>query len=541
MKKIKFIIFSLITLLTFSCSDDFLNYVDQNKISADVFYKSTTQLRQATAPLYNIVWHSYNEKAAMSIGDALGGNVECPWQTQINTYARFKITSLDPFLAEAWNSFFRVVNQSNLFIRNVKTNASSDISAKDLQAAIAEAKFMRATAYFDLVQVWGPVPIIENPDSVVKVVKVPLNKVEDVYKFIINDYKYAIANLPLTDVPGRVTQWSAKGMLSKVYLTYAGYNRPDGVKNQAMLDSAKVYAADVCKNSGLELYPDYAKLFMTQYENSSESLFALQWVYTPSGGGDASNAWQAYYAYSAAVTGVGDGWGGAVRASLDLMYEYEKDPIDTLRRNASVFVEGAYYPEIGRNKGGTYYASTSPAIKKYVIGSPEDNNGQVAIMSTGINSYILRLADVYLIYAEAILGNNLETTNADALLYLNKVRARAKVDPITSITPEKIRHERRVEFAFEQQAGYDLIRWAQSNNEATIQQYLISQNRARGYGWYRELQNGSHFVLGGLWETSVDPSANIRRQDVIKLPYPEGDRIQNPYFDLEPVSYNFND
>jgi hypothetical protein len=148
----------------------------------------------------------------------------------------------------------------------------------DKNAAIAEAKFMRAVAYYHLAVYWGAVPIIEDNSKLIENPLLPRNIVSDVYKFAANDLTYAAQYLPNTDEKGRVTTWSAQGMLGKVYLTMAGVGKSGGSRDQALLDSAKKYAGNVCKNSGLTLLPNYADLFKAQNNDNQESLFALQWA-----------------------------------------------------------------------------------------------------------------------------------------------------------------------------------------------------------------------------------------------------------------------
>ena len=136
-----------------------------------------------------------------------------------------------------------------------------------------------AMAYYQLAILWGAVPIIEDNSKLISQPLLYRNKVEDVYKFIALDLTFAAQNLPTSNDAGRVTTWSAQGLLSKVYLTMAGLGQSgDGTRNQAYLDSAKLYAGNVCNKSGLALLDNYADLFKSQHNNNSESLFALQWA-----------------------------------------------------------------------------------------------------------------------------------------------------------------------------------------------------------------------------------------------------------------------
>jgi hypothetical protein len=113
---------------------------------------------------------------------------------------------------------------------------------------------------------------------------------------------------------------------------------------------------------------------------------------------------------------------------------------------------------------------------------------------------ILRLADVYLVYAEAILGNNGTTSDGDALKYFNKVRARAGVDIVTAITPTLLRTERRVELAFEGQYWIDLVRYS----------YYDPTNAVK----FLNDQDATH----GRISFTYDPKTKIATRDTIAPP-----------------------
>ncbi len=100
------------------------------------------------------------------------------------------------------------------------------------------------------------------------------------------------------------------------------------------------------------------------------------------------------------------------------------------------------------NTIGNGYGSDHAYVKKYVIGSPVDNGGLGSQQNENISTYMLRLPDVYFAYANAILGNNPSTTDADALKYFNAVRIRAGIAPKSFITYRDILQEKKIEFAF---------------------------------------------------------------------------------------------
>jgi hypothetical protein len=134
-----------------------------------------------------------------------------------------------------------------------------------------------------------------------------------------------------------------------------------------------------------------------------------------------------------------------------------------------------HYPELNAAEGG--YTATYPTMKKHIIGNEVDNNAPAMTPLSSIeHNALLRLADVYLVYAEAILGNNSTTSNADALLYFNMVRERAGVDPVMELNMDVIFDERRIEFACEGQYWLDLVRLSYFNSVKAIDR-LSNQQR----------------------------------------------------------------
>ena len=138
-------------------------------------------------------------------------------------FTNFKVTALSENLANAWTGFYSVITMANAVISDVQTKCSNSVSERAKRTAIAEARLMRACAYFYMVRLWGPVIIIEDNDKVVANPMQPLHREEDVLELVIRDLTYAVENLPeVATAKGRVNAWGAKGMLAKVYLARSG-------------------------------------------------------------------------------------------------------------------------------------------------------------------------------------------------------------------------------------------------------------------------------------------------------------------------------
>ena len=462
-----------------SCKKDFLERPPIDQLTSGNFYKTNEEIRAATAPLYNIVWFDYNDKAFMAFGEARGGNLNSNDRT---AYIQFAVSSTDQgTLLPGYKSFYKIVAQSNTIMQAIRDAQNSTASEAVKNEGLAECRFMRALAYYNLVSNWGAVPIVY--DNVTQIGNgLRRNTIEDVWKFIIRDLTFSAKNLPATPhAQGRLSKWSAEGMLARMYLTRSGVGST-GNRRQTDLDSAKFYAGDVMQNSGLTLLANYGDLFKGSYNNSDhvnpnpEALFALQWAPTNSPWG-INNSFQAYVAFDPSITQTGDGWGAAQGISADLLKYYIANPADSFRRKATSMFNKDVYPELNAANGGTTVNGTSMAyIKKYVVGSPADNGGKGNFMAAYINTYMLRLSEVYLIYADAVLGNNAQTSDAMALQAFNAVRTRARIATKTSITFADIFQEKRIELAMEGVAWNEILRWYYFN-PAAAKAYVLAQDR----------------------------------------------------------------
>ena len=479
MKYVKHIYIKLITILPLAfvgaCSEDFLERPPKDSIVDAGFYQTDDQVLASTALLYSKVWFDYNDKASYNLGDFRAGTAFSAWNDRGNVL--FNTTGNTPENGSAWRSFFIVVGQSNLAIQNIQKYAGPSVSPAVKKHAIAEARFMRALAYRFLVMNWGAVPVIENNLTLLSDTTVQRNTPKSVWKFITGEMRQIAEDLPEKPVRvGRLTRWSAEGMLARFYLTRSGVEAgASGQRNQVFLDSAKYYADRVITLSGASLLPNYANLFLYPYDNNAESLFSLQWVYSPGAWGT-QNSTPAYLAYGPDIAN-GDGWGGDKGATWWVMQQYEgiKTVSETVlqgrtvdqRLKATFMLPGASYPEITQTIPGGNQKLVFPftgtdnnfiAIKKYITGKAADVGGHAAQQNYGHDTYMMRLAEMYLTYTEAVLGNNATTNDVKALQYFNQVHTRAGLSPVTGpLTFDQIFKERIVEFAMEGMAWYDLV------------------------------------------------------------------------------------
>lgn len=538
MKLNKIILTALaISSLMISSCEDFLEIQPNDRLTLDNYFTSNAELKAATAPLYSKVWFDFNDKFYYALGDGRANNLFAPYSDYIYPFTNFTETSLTGPLVLAWSSLYNVVGQSNNTINNIQ-KFSSNVTEAEKNEAIAEARFMRGTAYWYLASLWGDVILIEDNIPLVDNPIVNTNPRNDVFEFTIRDLEFAAKHLPATtSQKGRLNKWSAYGMLSRVYLSYAGLkdvsDRNGGVRNTQYLELARKAAKVVCEESGLELNEDYAELFSLTGNNNSESLFALQWV-----GGSTEygiiNSQQAYFAWDSEITGDDAAWGYFTYASWDMIREYNSK--DTLRLNATFATYGVEYPELNKAAGGYTYDKTDRCnVKKGVVGSTKDTEGVAQRMNSGLTTKMLRLAEVYLIYAEAILGNDASTNDPVALEYFNKVRKRAGMSELNSITYNDIRYERRIELAMEGQYWYDLVRRSYYRQQEVLNYLNDTQMRSVEY----EYDTGSKKYIEG--DTNTAQQVAVATAKTLLLPYPESELIQNPLLREEPVPYTFEE
>lgn len=519
-----FAILCCILFLAAACKKSFFETPPQDALSLENYYKTNEQVKAATNALYNSPWFDWNNKSSWCISELLSGNGHT-YSSDVINFGNFSVTADNPQLLSAWNAMFTVVAQSNAILSNLPARVSPVVSSSVLKNALGEAHFMRGVAYFNLVRCWGNVPIVENSLDYISNYKINTNPVTDIYKFVINDLKFAEANCDVMLRTGSVSQGhvssgSASAMLAKVYLYRQNY------------DSARYYAEKVINSGEFKLYgidipgKTYADLFKTANNNNEESVAAMQWL-----GGSAyghGNSRQAYFSWTTAITGTGDGF-GTMTGSIDLQTAYEAGD---LRRKSTLMYPGDHYDELDQANGGYTVPANAASqgsqllIKKYVVGTPADNGGKGGFMSAANNTYIMRYADILLIEAEAVLAGAASTSAPEALIPFNNIRKRAGLIPRTVITQNDIWHERRMEFAIEDDYWFDLCRMDGFNAGSHPKAIAVISNQERGIY--------STTVPVVIWSQKYTPTdANFL------LPYPTSEAILNPLLLAVPVPYHF--
>ena len=425
-----------------SCKKSFLEHPATANATLDVYYNNAEQVNGATGLLYNQPWGDWFDKAFSSVGDVLGGTVTgAAGNDQYNSFYNFNIQSTDGLIGLTWKACYKAAGQASVLIQSFETKKGQVADPSFLTLGIAEARFIRGFAYFYIGRTFGDAPIVSDPVALTEPGKylVPRYLQKDVLRFALEDLKFAEENLPAVAYqPGRVTKYAAKGMMAKVYLYLKDYT------------NAKLKAKEVityANSSGLVgLYDNYGKMFTSSAANNNiESMFSLQWL--TSLGWNGGNRFQLYVGPQpllAPAPTSGAGYSALV-PSLDLLNPVTGYAVGDNRRRWSVMEQGFHNPDwknasfpngfiydtTGNNTDNFHIRTgTRSSIMKYVVGPNRASEPVNSSSHSQIGTYILRYADVLLIYAEAVLGGPGTTSDAEAVTAYNAVHTRAGLDPV---------------------------------------------------------------------------------------------------------------
>ncbi|GAB4010705.1 RagB/SusD family nutrient uptake outer membrane protein [Spirosoma migulaei] len=351
---------------------------------------------------------------------------------------RYNITPSNTFISN-YAGAYSGINRSNIVIGRLP-GISMDESLK--ARYIAEARFLRALHYFNLVRLYGDVPIVTTETTSLDGLAVSRDPADKVYELLIADLKEAEAALPKTypaSESGRATSGAAKGILARVYLTRAGVTAGSPYWAQAAAKAKEVMDMGV-----YDLYANFADAFALTARGGKENIFEIQNLTDVKG----HTLGRGYGVRSSPIyPGTGS---GIARPSPGLFSLYS----DKDTRKAVTFLTSYVY-----NGVTTTLSITDPDFTKAVAFQKLWDKTAKTLEGTSIP--ILRYADVLLMYVEATNEANNGPT-ADAYTALNKVRTRAGLTALSGLTYQQFKEavwlERRLELTFENSRRYDLIR-----------------------------------------------------------------------------------
>ena len=457
--KLKYNLIAIALLgFSFSSCSDFLEQNPQTDLSENDFYKTADDILSAVNGVYSSLqegdiygnWYVFGEIPSDNTRNQLSGSV-----TTQNEFDQFYIDTQNSMIANFWKAAYKVINRTNTVLGRID---GIEINTELANRYKLECKFIRALMYFNLVRVYGDVPLILKEISISESYDILREPKENVYNQIIADLKEA-QDLPVsysTAEDGRATQGAAKALLANVYMTLHKYAEAETILAE-IINSGQY---SLLENTPGSLNIDgYKNVFSPVNHNSKEGIFEIQFL--KGGYGEGSNYANNFAPENSGtnVVAVG-GTGGNNIPEMDIYTAYEEGD---LRRDFSMSL--GYYD----NRKNNEWVESRYVCKFMDV--PYQNND-------ASNNYpVIRYADVILMYAEALNQNG---KTAEACKYLNMTRRRGfgyqttETSPVDLQTTDKaqfalmVEQERRVELAFENHRWFDLIRKGFSLNETNL-------------------------------------------------------------------------
>ena len=493
----KILVIAALFSSTTACSDDWLSLSDPNHETTDTFWKTAEQFDQGLSAAYS-TWRRpgyfsrWFQILMILRGDE--GWSESP-NPEFQADANFIISAYNYDRNEGivlpWQAMYNSLYYVNQVIDNMNAQGYNLFPKAEADKILGQGYFIRGVAFWAIAGIYGKGPVQTSSIS-----NGPIGNQEDLYKQALSDFTKASEllpeNWPAVD-KGRVTKGGALGMMARINMQLAGLkcHRPWDAANQNT-DAAKAYWQAAKKNIedilALNIYSlcdDWMDNFTEDNENNSESLFEINFKDGLINGKEVGNQRPKFLGLY-----LSDGSGawndGSARDWLldEFNKERDKDGNVDMRKFHTLFY---YDPAEPQTATANYYGKTwlewcaqegyqndqfphACYWKKYTSVETDNKNEDY---SSGANLRILRLADIYLMYAECI--NELNGDRTTAVEYINKVRRRvnmADLNPSGFTTYDElltqIKHERLVELCGECTRWFDLDRWGDIHDQAKV-------------------------------------------------------------------------
>ena len=462
MNKVKSILVSALALTSLVGCSDFLKENPKTFLTPDNYFTTSEQMQAAVNGLYSYMDDIFD-------GDIEVGTHRFIFLEYMSGYGERPRTATSFYLTEAnllsvteennnlealWRTAYTAIENANSTIAGMEAY-KAEVSAEFRNQLLGEAYFMRAYHYFNLVRLWGQVPLKTAPTTELSSVQIPLSSTEDVYAQIESDLVNAeelMKDLSWVKTDGHVSLGAVKALLSKVYLTMAGYPLSLGKDYYA-----KAYnkASEIVAKKAYSLYPDYRSMRDNANSNSGEWILCIQREQDKAGS-PVHNDMLPYPEPSAEIS-KNSAYGGALAPTVEFYNSYDADDLRradygyyTTKENA---LDGSGEVDLGR-----------PYIYKYW----DSNCASTA--KSGANYAVLRYADVLLTLAEAKVmadgGTTSDNTAIEAYYQVRKRAMPAEAKP-ASLDFNTVYKERLWELCFETQTWFDMQRTRKALNPVT--------------------------------------------------------------------------
>lgn len=441
---IKTILLLLVLVMSFGCSEDYLDKTEEYNIDSENYFNSEEDYNNALIGVYDILQSTY---VNVLLGEIASDNTLSGGESATDVIGFQQIdemthTPVNDNLDDLWDWNFGGIQRANYIL---EFEDKTEFEGRDL--IIAETRFLRAYFTFELVKWFGPIPIKGDERFVLGDEKsIPRAPVSEVYAQIESDLLFAIEHLGVTAPQvGRVTKGAAQALLGKAYLYQEDFT------NAAIQLRAVI-------NGGAYALSDFNTLFEYEGENNEESVFEVQYTGEQGAGfgclqcseGNVAVGFQGIRNYNGPVFESGFSFNVPTQEAYDMFSEND------IRRDLSILDIDAWADETGATFV-TGYKHTGYFNRKY-LPRKNDNAGDANL--TQPNNYrAIRYADVLLMAAEALNRGSID--EGAAKTYLNLVRERAGLMPVEVSGPnltEAILAERRLELIGEGHRFFDLVR-----------------------------------------------------------------------------------
>jgi len=567
LSNIKYWAVAAIATVSLTSCEDFLDRPNEDSYNTGNFYKTDEQFYSSVNYLYNSPWYDF-QRGFIKVGEVLSGNYY--WGS--SPYLNFSVNGSDDDLVNMSYSLWAVIGHANTVYATLKGNSVN--STAKLQA-MGEALTWKAMAYFYLVRSFGDIPIVHNTMQQLNdgsYTNITKTKRSDVYEYIIMTLEEAMKLLQKSAPTGRIDYYCAEGLLAKVYLAKAGVT---GSLNAEDLAKAASYAKDVIDNSGRTLTEKYGDIWKLTQNTAPESMIAWRW--TVGSQWTCQNTLQSDLAMEG-MDEFGDCWGGWNGLSVDIQEAFGVKMLENMpdaalynndtRLKATMMLPGFTYDYMWQDHGGydylkfiydktyntaapgTLQTPTGANCAKHLYGNTADHVAALGIsparMAYALATHILRLSDIYLIYAEAKLGASRSTsTDADVIAAFDAVHQRAipTATASTSVSWNDIWKERRLEFAMEGDRWYDFVRVSYYDPDFCVNQ-LRNQKRNAFWGLDDLYKT---YNTSGSWKVDLSKQgydASVSAPNVVVLLRKDSEISNQGYFALpmaaEDVLFNGN-
>jgi hypothetical protein len=510
MKQLFFIFIVFIVLLS-SCKKD-LNQSPISSATTETFYRQPSDFLQGVNAVYNSL-RSYPDRL-LALSEVRSDNIY-----PINDVGRDHdpINDFAPgiasnvFVEEAWNTNFNGIFKANTILDQITSNGSYIGNAGLATRLTAEARFLRAFFYFDLVRYYGRLPVIDHPVSAKEANDIGRSSADSVYKLIIiPDLQFAIANLPATysgtfpnytsaDV-GRATKYAAEALLGEVYMTRSGPGY--GIEGPGLGVNEWGLAVplfnDIISSGQFVFNPNFANIFSYTNQNpttNKEAVFDIMYLagQTPVLG--ASYPWFL----------VPNAFFNALPNNANLSGSLGYPAVSTDLVNSYAASDARKSPTIHTTPfTNTGTVNTAPFFRKYLDTTKLPTNSR---FDYGINFIGIRYTDILLLKAECVLHGapGSQATDVDAVV--NQVRTRAGLSPLTNVTLPQLYNERRREFAAEGLRWFDLQRSGELIN--IMNAWIAVEDAAR----HKMNQVNKNYVIYPVPQSQIDAAPGLYTQN----------------------------